>query len=1393
MIKASNRLTSLRHRLGAGRRVRLDASKGTAAPKINQGTGASTVTLAVNRVQQKSAAGKLTTRVKPHAPSRGLIPICLVSLVALGIIVSSASAETLQPWYRLSSVSSPTYLLPAKAATQEVQEITVSATAGNFYLEDPENHASDFFPPVPSDATPAEVQSVLEGFYGTGNVQVGKKTVTLEEEAEHIRRFLVTFAQSRAYGLIAARSFPEPFSTYAPLTGGEKGGLPVENEAAIESRQVTQGAFEGSKIIVSALNAGDALAGLETAAGGVPVSIEDTLPPGLEALSIEGGTHVKEGIAHCEFKTLTCVFGEGVGALAPFVDPLEVSIGVNVRPGASSGEANTVSISGGEGFACHEVAAGTGNYADSGCVFQKGPGSFERQATAPAPSAHISHPIVVAKPGEATPFGVEDYEMTNELVGGQVATHAGSHPFQTTFTLNLNNTVKESAGRVPAALAKDLTFDLPPGWIGNPSAYPRCPLALFSTLQCPADTIVGVGVVEFQEPTLNATSLAQSPVPLYNVEPSPGEPARFAFKPAEVPVFIDTSVRTGEDYGITAHVQNIPQTVGFVANSLTFWGVPGDASHSDARGDGCLQQLEGQEKHLPCTVLETSSPPPFSSLPTSCTGPLQSTVSSDSWAAAGIYTEPVVSPMPAMDGCGSLQFGSQITVTPDLEAASTPSGLAVDIHVPQEEALNAGGFAPADLKNITVALPEGLHLNPSAADGLQACSEEQAGFTGFRELNPLTQPGVQTPQFERELKNKETGKDEPSLCPNASKVGTATIKLPVLPQGQYLKGFVYLASQEANPFGSLVAMYLVAKDRVSGIVVKLAGQVSLSPTGQITATFDNNPQGPLEDAEVEFFGGERAPLATPVRCGSYTTNAFLEPWTNGPGVDEDLHSTSEFPIVSGAKTLAAPGGGPCPGASLPFAPSLTGGALNLNAGAFSPFDATFSRQSGEQNMQSIEAHLPPGLSGILAGVELCPEPQANLGECGPNSLVGETTVSVGVGGEPFTVSGGKFYLTGPYNGTGSCTVGTPGCAPFGLSFVVPAKAGPFDLAHTQHNHPACDCVLVRGKIEIDPLTTAITIVSNPPGTPGSIPTSLEGIPLEIQHVNAITTRSNFQFNPTNCNKLEVTGTIHSSEGATDTLGVPLQVTNCAALKFGPKFTASTQGKTSKADGASLTLKVTRPSGPSSGQANFALAKIELPKQLPSRLTTLQKACTAAQFDANPAGCPAASDIGHVKVQTPIFPVPLEGPAYFVSHGGEAFPSVIFVLQGYGVTIDIVSTTFISKSGITSATIKTVPDQPFTSFELTFGEKQYSALAANGNLCTSKLTMPTEFVAQNGAKIKQSTPIAVTGCAKVKTRSQKLKAALAACHKKHNKGERQKCEKAARKKFGPLKKAKKGKK
>ena len=334
------------------------------------------------------------------------------------------------------------------------------------------------------------------------------------------------------------------------------------------------------------------------------------------------------------------------------------------------------------------------------------------------------------------------------------------------------------------------------------------------------------------------------------------------------------------------------------------------------------------------------------------------------------------------------------------------------------------------------------------------------------------------------------------------------------------------------------------------------------------------------------------------------------------------------------------------------------------------------------------------------------------------------------------MKGGKVYLTEKYAG-----------APFGLSISQPRQGGPLrpGARHVKPGQPTP--LRLRGGASENrnqPPTAALTITTDPSG-PHAIPHLIDGIPVQIKAVNVTVNRPGFTFNPTNCNPMSITGSITSDESATSPVSEAFQVTNCAALKFAPKFSASTSGKTSKNEGASLTTTVSEPAGSLGTQSNISLVKVELPKQLPSRLTTLQKACTNAQFEANPANCPPESKIGYAVVHTPLLPVPLEGPAIFVSHGGEAFPSLTMVLQGYGVTIDLVGTTFISKSGVTSTTFKTVPDQPFNTFELTLPEGKFSALGTNYNLCTQNLRMPTEFVAQNGAVIHENTKVSVTGC------------------------------------------------
>jgi hypothetical protein len=1166
----------------------------------------------------------------------------LAALLTAGLAdTTAAQAEALAPWWGLTSSAVPTSVHPGPAQN-EVQEL--SSTKGEIFKEQAAafqlyvaGHYLGFFASEPFVANnpgfgliPATDENLREALeskegYGTGNVTVSGGPIGTAP--------------------VSVTSVGEYADAKVPQ---------IEMSSAVGEHTVkvlTPGRGDG-QIVLTAEDLGDAPVNVEAS----PVVITDKLPAGLnasvavEAFFSKGGNEQSVTPTECRRTqlgpqvSLSCAYavGLGVGQL------LEERISV-VDAGAVSGTLNEASVSGGGAVARKSV----------------------RQS-------------VMTGAGEA-PFGVENYELAAEEAGGAPDTQAGSHPFQLTTTLTLNqNDEAEPAG----ALTKDLRFNLPPGLIGNPTPFAQCTTKEFIGKglgpECLPQTIVGSATITYH---ITAESNPEVSVqPIYNLVPNTGEPARFVFLATFIPVYLDASVRTGEGYGVTVHVSNISETAGFLASRVTFWGVPADSRHDAQRGG------PSPEGH----------PAPLLSLPTACTGPIQSSMQADSWAQPGAFLAPVQAnePMAELDGCNHLPFDPEISVAPDVSEASSPSGLTVAVHIPQTATLNPKGLAESTLKDTTVTLPEGVAVNPGGADGLEACSEAQIGYL----------PGESTPENLR-----FTASEPEPFCPDASKIGTVEIETPLLPNT--LKGAVYLGSPAPfaepgmNPFGSLLSMYIVARDPVSGVLLKLPGQVALDPsTGRLVATFDDTPPLPFENLRLHFFGGARAPLSTPPKCGTYETSASLAPWSG----EAPSQPSSTFQTTSG------PNGGPCH-APLPFAPELTAGTTSIQAGGFSPFEMTMSRHDGNQNLQAVVLHMPPGLSGTLSTVKLCDEAEANAGTCGPETLIGETTVSVGVGGNPYTVTGGKVYITGPYEG-----------APFGLSIVNPAKAGPFNLGQ----------VVVRAKIEVNPVTAALTITTDDNG-PYRIPTILHGIPLQIQHINVSINRPDFTFNPTNCSKLQITGTLFSTEESTDQLTVPFQATNCAVLSFQPHVSASTAGKTSRADGASLKVNLSYTAGPY--DTNISKFKIELPKQLPSRLSTLQKACPDATFESNPAACPVASMIGHAHATTPLVPVALEGPMYFVSHGGAKFPEVIVVLQGYGVTIDLHGETFINKAGVTSSTFATVPDAPVGTFEANLPEGPDSALAANGTLCKSTLTMPTEIVAQNGAQIKQDTKIAVTGC------------------------------------------------
>jgi hypothetical protein len=662
-----------------------------------------------------------------------------------------------------------------------------------------------------------------------------------------------------------------------------------------------------------------------------------------------------------------------------------------------------------------------------------------------------------------------------------------------------------------------------------------------------------------------------------------------------------------------------------------------------------------------------------------------------------------------LTGCEHLSFRPSISTVPDTSATDTPTGLVVKVTVPQEGLTESSQLAAADIKDTTVTLPEGIAINPGQAAGLAACSEGQAALHI----------------------------EGPPACPEASKVGTVQIKTPLLEVGEQeheLEGAAYVL--QSNP-PNLKLLIAASGD---GVNVKLLADVSLDEhTGRLTTTLSETPQLPFTEFKLSFNGGAQAALVTPLRCGNYTATSDFTPWSSR--YTADAFPSSIFQITTGVS------GSICPGPSLPFTPSMIAGSTTDQAGGYTNFSLLLQNGDGQQRISRLQFKTPQGLLGMISKVPVCPEPQASLGTCPPASQIGHTVVASGPGPYPLVIPEpgqppAPIYLTGPYEG-----------APFGLSIVVPIIAGPFNLGTE----------VVRSRIEVDRRTEQITVATDP------LPQIIKGVPTDLRTINAVIDRPGFMFNPTNCDPMSFSGTATSVGGTNAPLESHFQVGSCRSLKFTPHFSVSVSGKTSREDGASLTTKLaystsTPEANQATAQANIARVKVELPKRLPSRLNTLQKACRAIVFETNPAGCPPAAVVGHAKVLTPVLPVELTGPVYFVSHGGEAFPSLIVVLQGDNVTADVEASTFISKKGITSSTFKSVPDVPFSSFELTLPEGPYSALAANGKLCTASLKMPTEFVAQNGAEIHQDTKISVTGCPKVRA-----KARANAKHRRSHKG------------------------
>lgn len=1023
------------------------------------------------------------------------------------------------------------------------------------------------------------------------------------------------------------------------------------------------------------------------ATDGSPITLTDTLPAGLTVKAIElqlaanssdFGPSLCESKKSGEVESVRCTIPEEVaGASNPTLlasgEQLRMRIQVFTPAAAAGALTNLAHVQGGGAGA---VSTGSHNEASS----------------------------------ELAPAGFMDFRAALLGVDGLPTPQASSSPYQymTSFAVNTKPVVSGGIGEFvePAGgNVKDINVALPPGLVGNPTAISPCSQQQFSTVhhvhipggadlfqnECPDGSAVGYVLVEQLEGISETL-----PLPIYNLVPPKGMPAQLGFQIFGAPFYIDTAVRTGGDYGITASLHNATEVNRVTAATVVVWGAAADPSHDALRGH-CLNEatISAPFSLDSCSAgIETKR---FLRLPTSCDAPLSTLMSFDTWTNPGALLD-ATSTEPAPVNCAPLDFSPTISAVPQTTVADSPSGLRFNLHLPQNDDPNL--LAEADLRDAVVTLPEGVTVNPASANGLAGCSPAQVELNG----------------------------PEPARCPDASKIGSVEIHTPLLDHP--LPGAVYVATQNDNPFNSLLAIYIAVDDPQTGVVVKLAGHVVPDPkTGRLTTRFADNPQLPFEDFTVEFFDGPRAPLRTPGTCGIYTTTTDLEPYS-APESGLDAAPSDSFAVST------APGGGPCAGseAAQPHRPSFSAGTLAPVAGAFSPFVTHLTREDGSQILRGLNIALPPGLVGKLAGVPYCPQAAIEQAErrkspgegaleqaspsCPPASQVGTATVGAGAGSSPVHVQG-KAYLAGPYKG-----------APLSLAIVTPAVAGPFDLG----------TVVVRAALYVNPETAQIRAVSDP------LPTILEGIPLDVRSIAVDADRPDFTLNPTNCEPMAVGGEAIAVLNQVAPLSERFQVGGCRGLDFKPHMTLRLKGGTKRTAHPKLIGTVfAKP-----GEAGTSRLQVTLPHSAFLDQAHIRTICTRVQFAAgsgNGEQCPKGAVYGHAWVKSPLLDYWLSGPVLLRS-SNHKLPDLIMALSGPAyqpIQIALHGKTD-SVKGALRNTFEAIPDAPFEKARLVLYGGKRGLIVNSRNLCTQKYRATVRASGQNG-KIEQLRPLVRNSCGK----------------------------------------------
>jgi hypothetical protein len=1205
---------------------------------------------------------------------RAKLSLCLAAGLLL-VALSPTAAQADSPWWHLTSTTRPSKVSPG-VASNAVQQLTVKASGGNFTLrrEEPLAAGKKETAALPFNVSHEALQSALEELYGAGNVAVSGGP----GDAEGTHPYRIEFEGGLADQPVAKLAVAPAIAEVTALDSGHS----------------------DAELVITATNLGSAPA----EGSGSPIRLEATLPPKLEAvgiLAVAPGPHGTESATFpCSLATLSCEFK---GTVAPF-DRIEMRIDAVAEAGLSAAEEDQVSISGGG-----------------------------------APAVSISRPLQVAGEGEEVPFGLADNELSLEEVGGGDAKAAASHPSQVTSTLVLNQG-EETAPLgnkpkvEPAGATKDLNVKLPPGFLGNPKPLTRCSLAAFVTFvesgaigsdTCPAQAAVGVATLDINEPGV-LHGFHTFTVPVFNLEPAFGEPARFGFyiPIARLPVLLSTSLRDGEgeagegDYGITVSALNTTQTIGFIDSSVTLWGTPAAAGHDASRGWGCLAASREEESTLPCEASTTPHPPAFQTLPARCGEALVASLSLNSWADPATFLDvPTTEPLPAMGSCNQVPFKPEVDSQPTSDATTSGTGLAFDLNFEDEGLLNAEGIAQSPLKRAVVTLPQGFTANPSLAEGLKACS---------------------LAEYEAATVQAGTG------CNEESKVGSAEIESPLVKQT--VNGSIYVAKQGENPYHNLLTLYLVARNPEIGVLVRQALKVTPDPvTGQLTTEVDNVPQLAFSHFRLQFRSGQRSPLITPPACGTYTVKALLYPWS-APATP--VEKTSSFQITQGPEGL------PCPSGGLPpFHPELIAGTVNNAAGTFSPFDTRITRKDSEQEITNFSIKLPPGVIGKLAGLGECSDAQVAAAKarehegggaeeeaspsCPASSEVGRSLVGAGVG-NVLAYAPGKIYLAGPYHGSNLSMVA-----------ITAAKVGPFDLG----------TVVVRFALRVNPETAEVFVDAT-----GSdpIPHIVDGIPVHLRDIRAYVDKPDFVLNPTSCEKTSTASTVlgagldFASEEDNNPITVtsPFQAADCAALPFHPQLGLKLIGKTNRgahpAFHAHLAMN-------GIGEAGIAVAQVTLPKSEYIENAHFDTICTRVQFKegaGNGAACPAGSIYGHAKAVTPLLSEPLEGPV-FLRSSEHQLPDLVVALHNSQVDFDLVGHVEGVKGGGLRNTFEASPDAPVTSFDLEMEGGKKGLFVNSTDLCAHKHFASADFTGHNG-KAYDSKPVMKAKCPKARKHKQAKK-------------------------------------